>query len=119
MKLLLDTHHSRIAAETLRSDGHDVLAASDDPMLANLPDDDLLRASTRQDRVLVTEDAKDFDRIVRSMAAAREHHAGVIFTSPRRYHRGSTDYRERLVRGLEALLNDPPTHLSNWIWWLP
>lgn len=118
MKLLLDTHHSRLAAERLRADGHDVVAAADDPVLAALADEDLLRASTRQGRAVVTENARDFDRIARAWATAGQDHAGIVFTSPRRYHRGSRAYPANLVAALTALLSDAPAGQRNWIHWL-
>jgi hypothetical protein len=119
VRLLLDTHHSRMAAERLRSDGHDVLAASDDPVLASLSDEELLRGATGAGRAVVTENARDFDRIVRDWAATGEHHAGVVFTSPRRYHRGSSVYPANLVAALGALLADPPQEGEDWVYWLP
>jgi hypothetical protein len=118
VRLLLDTHHSRLAAERLRTGGHDVVAASDDPVLATLPDEELLRAATRGRRVLVTENARDFDRIVRAWAAAGEHHAGIVFTSPRRYHRGHAAYPANLVRALARLLAEPPSDQVDWVHWL-
>lgn len=36
LRLLLDTHHSRLPAERLRAEGNDVLAAADDPVMARL-----------------------------------------------------------------------------------
>lgn len=119
MKLLLDVHHSRFAAERLRGDGHDVIAAADDPVLAVLDDDELLRAGTRDDRAIVTENARDFDRIVRAWAALGEHHAAVVFTSPRRYQRGSNTYPANLVTALAALLDSPPHSTRDWVHWLP
>lgn len=119
MRILLDTHHSRIAAEHLRAGGHDVLAASDDLMLASLPDEELLRSASRADRALVTENARDFDRIVRAWAVTGEHHAGVIFTSPRRNHRGASAYPANLVGALAALIANPPSAESDWVFWLP
>ena len=119
MKLLLDVHHSPLAGEHLRADGHDVVAASEDPALAASPDEELLRCASRSGRAVVTENARDFDRIVRAWAVAGEHHAGVVFTSPRRYHRGSSSYPENLVRALAALLADPPTGDGDWVFWLP
>lgn len=118
MKLLLDVHHSRLAAERLRRDDRDVIAAADDPELAVLEDEDLLRAATRQDRAIVTENARDFDRIVRAWAAVGEHHAGVVFTSPRRYHRGSNAYPNNLVEALTVLLDHPPESTLDWLHWL-
>ena len=119
MKLLLDTHHSRLAAERLRADGHDVTAAADDPVLASLPDEELLRAASRSGRAVVTENARDFDRIVRTWVIAGEHHAGVVFTSPRRYHRGSNSYPASLVAALGMLMADPPSRDVDWVYWLP
>ncbi len=118
LKLLLDVHHSPRAAERLRGAGHDVEAAGDDPVLRTLPDDDLLRAATATGRAVVTENARDFDRLVRAWAATDEHHAGVIFTSPRRFHRGSGAYPDDLVAALTELLGHPPDDRTDWIHWL-
>lgn len=119
MKLLFDVHHSRLAAERLREEGHDVVAAADDPVLASLPDDELLRAATHAGRALVTENARDLDRIVRTWAVTGEHHAGLVLTSPRRYHRGSRSYPANLVAALRTLLVDPPGFERDWAHWLP
>jgi hypothetical protein len=118
VKLLLDVHHSRIAAERLRAGGHDVNAAADVPELARLPDEELLRQAAVDSRAVVTENAKDFDRIVRSWVATGEHHAGVIFTSPRRFHRGSTGYPESLIVALTCFLATPPVAELDWVHWL-
>ncbi|MHB8246632.1 MAG: DUF5615 family PIN-like protein [Acidimicrobiales bacterium] len=118
VKLVLDTHHSHLAAERLRADGYDVTAAADDPVLASLPDEELLRAASGSGRVVVTENARDFDRIVRSWAATGEHHAGVVFTSPRRFHRGSKAYPASLITALAKLMADPPSGDGDWVYWL-
>ena len=88
MRLLLDVHHSRHAAERLRDEGHDVVAAADDQTLRDAADEELLSLASIDNRALVTENVKDFDRLVRQRAESGTHHAGVIFTSPRRFHRG-------------------------------
>jgi hypothetical protein len=119
LKLLLDVHHSPVIAARLRALGHDILAAADDPLLAAAPDDDLLRAATRDGRAVVTENARDFDRITCAWVATGEHHAGVVFTSPRRYHRGSRAYPANLVAALETLMANPPVAQTDWVHWLP
>ena len=78
VKLILDAHHSRHAAEQLRAAGHDVIAAADDPVLAMLTDEELLTWSTKEERAIVTENARDLDRIAHAWAAAG--------ASPRRHH---------------------------------
>jgi hypothetical protein len=118
MKLLLDVHHSRVAAERLRSQGHDVLAASDDGVLAVMTDEDLLRFAAAEKRSLVTENVKDFDRIVRMWSTTGEHHLGIVFTSPRRFHRGRLSYPEDLVVALDHLLANPPPGEHDWVHWL-
>lgn len=118
MRLLLDTHHSRHAARRLREAGHDVQAAADDVVLASLDDASLLRAATIERRTVVTENAKDFDRIVRIWASTGERHAGVIFTSPWRFHRGSGRYPEDLVHALLDLLTQNTPALADRVHWL-
>ena len=115
---MLDVHHSRLAAEGLRGLGHDVEAAADHPEMAMLPDEELLRLGAADGRSVVTENAKEFDRIVRSWAATGEHHAGVVFTSPRRFHRGRQSYPEDLVAALLVLLSQAPHEQRDWIHWL-
>ncbi|MGH2363220.1 MAG: DUF5615 family PIN-like protein [Chloroflexota bacterium] len=118
MKLLLDVHHSPLVAARLRAAGHDVLAAASDPRLASLTDDQLLREATVEGRAVVTENAKDFDRIARTWAAAGEHHAGIIFTSPHRFPRARGTYQAALAAALEdVLLRQDPTQ-ADWVHWL-
>lgn len=118
MKLLLDVHHSRVAAERLRLLGRDAIAASDDALLSVMTDEDLLRSAAAEQRVLVTENVRDFDRIVRAWSAAGEHNAGIVFTSPRRFHRGRQSYPEDLVVALDRLLENPPAEERDWVHWL-
>ena len=119
LKLLLDVHHSPLVADRLRGEGHDVEAAADDPGLRVLSDDDLLRHATRTGRAVVTENARDFDRLARKWPAADDHHCGIVFTSPRRFHRGSVAYPDNLISALSGLLADPPKDTTDWVHWLP
>ncbi|MDQ1360253.1 MAG: hypothetical protein QOJ44_630 [Acidimicrobiaceae bacterium] len=94
------------------------MAAADDSRLTVLADEDLLGAAAVDGRAVVTENAKDFDQIVRSWAATGKHHAGVVFTSPRRFHRGRHSYPEDLIAALGRLLADPPAATRDWVTWL-
>jgi hypothetical protein len=48
-----------------------------------------------------------------------EHHAGIVFTSPRRFPRTRRAIG-RLVRSLDELLTERPTieSLADQVWWL-
>jgi hypothetical protein len=118
VKLLLDVHHSPRAAERLAKMGHDVVAAATDQALSSLEDDELLRHATAEGRAVVTENAKDFGLFVRTWATMGEQHAGLIFTSPRRFHRGSAAYPENLAVALARLLDAPPDVDKDWVHWL-
>jgi len=118
VKLLLDAHHSPRAAERLRDKGYDVVSAADDSAAVSMADEELLRHASADERAVVTEDAKDFDRIVRAWVATDDHHAGVIFTSPRRFHRGSPSYPENLVAAVTTLLESPPDDQRDRVHWL-
>jgi Domain of unknown function (DUF5615) len=118
VKLLLDVHHSPAAAKRLRRRGRDVLAGADDPRLSVLADEDLLRHCVIEGRAFVTENVKDFDRIIRAWSTTNEHHAGVVFTSPRRFHRGRLSYPEDLVVALVNLLAAQFEAEEDWVHWL-
>jgi hypothetical protein len=118
MRLLLDVHHSRRAAERLRDEGHDVVAAAEDQTLRDAADEELLSLASIADRALVTENVRDFDRLARLWAESGTHHAGVIFTSPRRFHRGSSAYPDNLVKALGAFLATAPKQFTDPIQWL-
>lgn len=83
-----------------------------------MADEDLLREATANQRALVTENIKDFDRIIRLWASTGEHHPGILFTSPRRFHRGSLSYPENLVVALRQFLDDSSVEGSDWVHWL-
>jgi nucleoside-diphosphate-sugar epimerase len=118
VKLLLDVHHSPRAAERLAERGHDVVAAATDQALSSLADEELLRHASSEDRAVVTENAKDFGAILRTWATTGEQHAGVIFTSPRRFHRGRAAYPENVVVALARLLDAAPEVDKDWVHWL-
>jgi hypothetical protein len=118
VKLLLDVHHSPRAAERLRQRGYDVMSAAADPALAPMADEELLRHASADGRAVVTEDVEDFGRILRTWATSGERHSGVVFTSPRRFHRGSSAYPQGLVVALAKLLDSTPELDNDWVHWL-
>lgn len=59
-------------------ESHDVLAIAGVPAYAGLPDDRVLELAAAEGRVLVTRNAKDFDRIARAWASRDRRHAGFL-----------------------------------------
>lgn len=74
MKLLLDENISPRVAEELRRDGLDVCGVRDRGLL-EAPDHAVLEWAFLDDRILVTKNVGDFEKL----ASARELHAGIVF----------------------------------------
>src|SRR5580704_17502769 len=77
VKLLLDAHISgpRVAA-ALREPGEDVRAADEERELDGCTDEELLSMATKEGRIFLTFDVKDFAVIARRWAEAGRTHAG-------------------------------------------
>ena len=77
MRLFLDAHISgpRVAA-ALRERGDDVRAADEERELNGCTDEELLSMATKEGRIFLTFDVKDFPVIVRRWAEAGRTHAG-------------------------------------------
>jgi len=101
VKLLLDAHHSPRAAERLRDKGYDVVAAADDSVVVSMADEELLRHASADDRAIVTEDAKDFDRIVRAWVATDDERLGAL--APVR-HRPHMYFAGAVLQGTHPLM---------------
>jgi predicted nuclease of predicted toxin-antitoxin system len=106
---LLDADCPPAVATALGRLGHDVVAASSNPALEALADDDLLRKATRQGRTLVTFNVADFSEAARSFAHAQENHAGIILIHARSYPRTNIGAiaraLDRLLRSRQSLAN--------------
>jgi hypothetical protein len=108
LKLLLDEMYSDAIAIELRTRGHDVLSVKEArPSLAGAPDDDVLRDASAQQRTLVTENVRDFRPLELVLFSSSGHHHGIVYTTNRQFPRGDAETIGRLVRALEALLEDP------------
>lgn len=116
-RLLLDEHFSPEIARQLRGRGHDAAAARERPELHGLADRELLAVAADERRVLVTENVADFAELHRQSVLRGVPHAGLVFTSPRRFPRTRRGIGP-LVRALEAFLADGPPELAGQTWWL-
>jgi len=87
VKLLLDEQYSPEIAAQLRSAGHDVVSVQD-LGLTGLADERLLETALEQERVLVTNDVRDFASLAAEWAAQGREHHGLLFTSDESLPRG-------------------------------
>lgn len=91
-------------ARQLRRRSHHVVAASEQPHLAEMDDPALFEAAQDERRAVVTENVPDFLRLDRHYRQQGRAHFGLILTSNRRFPRGSSRSIGRLVLALEAFL---------------
>lgn len=103
MKLLLDEHFDYAIAEQLRSRGVDAVAVKERPELAGKADDALLRTSTAERRVVLTNNVRDFAPLVDDFGLRGETQLGVLFTDDDTFSRTDEGIGS-LVRSLEAFV---------------
>jgi len=104
MRLLLDAHLSpRRGGKPLTDAGHDVLAIAEVPEYAALADEQVLELAAAEGRVLVTRNAKDFDRTTRRWASLGLRHAGVLLI----WTRDTDEFGALVAEITEALGAEP------------
>src|SRR5437867_13342742 len=99
-----------VAAE-LRTHGHDVFSVHDPVYLhlAGAADADVLAAALRDERVLVTENVRDYRPLETALLTeSGSRHAGVVYTTNRQFPRGDPATTGQLVQALDAPLRDAP-----------
>jgi hypothetical protein len=109
LKLLLDEMYASAVAEQLRRRGHDVASVHDPGYrrLEGAPDEEVFAAAIAEGRALVTENVADFRRLEAQALARGERHAGLVFTTNRRFPRGDPATIGSLFRALDALIEPP------------
>lgn len=110
MRLLLDVHFSdRRIGDPLRNVGYDVLAVETDVELRRMDDEPLLELASRQQRVVVTLNARDFIPITARWTNNNRVHAGCILVPS---SVGNRNYG-RIIIGLQRLLAGKTQ--SDWV----
>ena len=87
VSLLLDEMHAPAVAAALRDRRHDVIAVAENPELRALTDEELLLYAAGKARRIVTENVKDFRRLLLRSEESGQPTAGVLFTSSRTFPR--------------------------------
>ena len=85
---------------------------------AGMSDAELLAYAADAARPLVTENVVDYTVLARQWAIEGRTHAGLIFTSPKRFDRAKRAYPGDLIAALRGLLQDPPALGPSASWWL-
>jgi predicted nuclease of predicted toxin-antitoxin system len=104
VKLLLDEMYPNVIAQQLRGRGHDVKSVHDAPGRGS-PDSDVLEHARMEGRTVVTENVRDFRPLAERQIEAGKSHAGLVFTTDRRWPR--TDIGA-LIDALDRLLAEHP-----------
>ena len=114
MKLLLDEMYPSLIASELRARRHDVVSVHESPG-SGTPDEQVIDHARTEGRAVVTENVRDFRPLAEALLAAGESHAGVIFTTDKRWPRGDPG---ALITALEALLasnREQPADAELWL----
>jgi predicted nuclease of predicted toxin-antitoxin system len=114
LKILLDEMYSVDIADELQSRGHDAASAHRTPGRGT-PDDEVLDRARADGRAVVSENVADFRPLAEALLVAGESHAGVIFTTQKRWPRSDPG---SIITALDELLKatlDQPTDLELWL----
>lgn len=121
MKLLLDEMYAPAVAALLRDWGHDAIAVTERADLVGMPDEDLVRIATSDDRAVVTENIRDFAGLNLRFSVRGQPHSGLIFALSRRFPRSAQNYVQVLADALASFLSEHGAMLDgveSFVWWL-
>jgi hypothetical protein len=117
MKLLLDEMWPSPIADQLRRRGHDVVAVAERPELRGQADPAIFAFAQAEGRTILTENVPDYRLLVAFELQHGGSHAGIIYTTNRRFPRHDSRTTGRLVIALDKLLRDglAATNLEIWL----
>ena len=115
MRFLLDEHYPPWLADELVADGLDVDAVLWRDDLRGASDNEILAVAAREERILVTEDARTMPFAARLIPE----HAGIVFCPSRRFGRDRAALNQ-LRQALWQFAAEPPSGASTpgFVWWL-
>jgi len=117
LKALLDEQLSPAIAELLRSRGHDVQAVGERTDLAGQPDRLILETAAVEERVVITNNVKDFRRLSADRLARGETHAGLILLPSKRTRTRAAV--EPLANAIQGIFGEHPNGLQSTERWVP
>jgi predicted nuclease of predicted toxin-antitoxin system len=114
LKLLLDEMYPSLLADELRARGHDVVSVHEAPGRGT-PDDEVFDHARSAGRAIVTENVRDYRPLAEALLVAGESHAGVVFTTDKRWPRSDPG---ALINAFDELLKSTSEQLIDAELWL-
>ena len=114
MKLLLDEMYPSLIARELRARGHDVVSVHESPG-SGTSDEQVLDHARSEGRAVVTENVRDFRPLAEALLAAGDSHAGLVFTTEKRWPRTSPGALITALDGLLASTSEQPVDAELWL----
>jgi hypothetical protein len=116
VKALLDEQLSPLIARVLRERGLDVGSAAERSDLTEASDREVIDAATREQRAVVTNDAKDFRPLAAERLADGRGHAGLILVPAKRGR--SRDATGMLADAIEGVMRAHPEGIPGAEHWI-
>ena len=123
MRLVLDEHWSSEIAVQLRRRDFDVVAATESEhadRYRGIEDEEFFARAQQDERAVVTDNVRDYERIRRGCEERGEVHFGVVFAAPPTFDRRQGALVGPMVRALERFLRSPeaeaePFNRAHWL----
>ena len=113
-RLLFDEHMAPFLASLLRARGHDALT-TEEANLHAASDEAIMEYGAIQDRIILTNDLRDFPSLVQEWNESQNDFAGVV-----QLRRAGSGYRPgNLISRIEQHITSDPDRPRNSLTWLP
>ena len=103
-----------LIARELRVRGHDVVSVHESPG-SGTPDEQLLDHARAEGRALLTENVRDYRPVAEALLVAGGRHAGLVFTTEKRWPRASPGALITALDGLLASTSEQPVDAELWL----
>jgi hypothetical protein len=112
LKLLFDEMYPSLIADELRARGHDVVSVHEAPGRGT-PDDEVFDHARSE--AVVTENIRDYRPLAEALLAAGESHAGVLFTTDKRWPRSNPGALTTALDELLTAISEQPVDAELWL----
>jgi hypothetical protein len=118
-RLVLEEMHAPVVARRLRERGHDVVSVAEDSGLRAMTDEEVYNWAAEEKRRIVTENVKDFRRLLVRAQQSSAPNTALLFTSSRLFPRIRRNPGP-LIAALDAWFRSPEaSHRTDEDWLRP